>query len=453
MTTGALDVARAALAMTDDEADVVAQAESSGLARFANSEVHQPTLIENTTVTMRVVRGNRVGVAQTNRIDETGLAAVAARATDAAESAPDDPGFPGLPRPAEAAQPGGYDEATAALTPEDQARRATAAIAAADVPVYGFFTSGVTDLAIASSTGIELEQRFTDAMTLVVAADEGRSGYAEAVAARDADVDPAAVAREAAEKAVRTADAATIAPGAYAAVLEPYAIAELLQNFAYDSFGGLGLVEERSYFAGRIGERLFDERMTIVDDAADARGLPKAFDYEGVPKQRVELVVDGVARGVVWDRASARRAGGGHVTTGHAPAQDDLFFGPLPQALAVSPGDAESVDDLAARVGDGLYVTRLHYLGVVHPREGVITGMTRDGTFRIRDGKIAEPLVNLRFTVAVPELLREVLGLTRDAKLVNSSAFYGARYPYGIRTPALATSRFNVTGIGGGPGI
>ena len=65
-------------------------------------------------------------------------------------------------------------------------------------------------------------------------------------------------------------------------------------------------------------------------------------------------------------------------------------------------------------VGDGIYITRLHYLGVVDPREGVITGMTRDGTFRIRDGKIAEPLVNLRFTVAVPEMLKDVPGLTRD---------------------------------------
>ena len=87
-------------------------------------------------------------------------------------------------------------------------------------------------------------------------------------------------------------------------------------------------------------------------------------------------------------------------------------WGPLPSALSVLPGDAESVEELAELVGDGLYITRLHYLGVVHPREGIITGMTRDGTFRIRDGKIAEPLVNLRFTVAVPDLLRDVLGLT-----------------------------------------
>ena len=129
------------------------------------------------------------------------------------------------------------------------------------------------------------------------------------------------------------------------------------------------------------------------------------------------------------------------------------MFGPLPSALSVTPGEAESVDELAGLVGEGIYVTRLHYLGIVNPREGVITGMTRDGTFRIRGGRIAEPLVNLRFTVAVPELLSEVLGLTRERRLVNQSQFYDERYPQGVLCPALATARFNVTGSGSGPGL
>jgi predicted Zn-dependent protease len=121
--------------------------------------------------------------------------------------------------------------------------------------------------------------------------------------------------------------------------------------------------------------------------------------------------------------------------------------------LSVAGGEADSIDALVQLVGDGIYVTRLHYLSVVHPREGVITGMTRDGTFRIRGGKIAEPLVNLRFTVAVPEMLREVPGLTREVSLVNANDFYGERYPRGTLVPALATNRFNISGIGSAPGI
>jgi predicted Zn-dependent protease len=167
----------------------------------------------------------------------------------------------------------------------------------------------------------------------------------------------------------------------------------------------------------------------------------------------VTLVEDGVARGVVWDRLTAKRAQDGARATGHAPPPEAADLGPLPYAISVAGGNAESTEELASLVGDGLYVTRLHYLGIVNPREGVVTGMTRDGTFRIRDGRVAEPLVNLRFTVSVPELLHHVYGLTRNPVLVNAGNFYGERYPHGVLVPALATANFNVTGIGSRPGI
>ena len=449
----ALEVARAALASTDGDAEALAHVETSGLVRFASSEIHQPTLIDNVVVVLRVVRDSKLGIATTNKIDDAGLRDLARRAEEAAASAPRDPDFPGLAPAARAADVGGFDEATGRLEPDDQARLAAEAIAASASPAYGFFTSGSTELAVASTNGVAAEQRMSDATALVVVAADGMSGYADASSWRIRDIDPAAVAREASEKAQRTRDARTIEPGSYAAVLERYALADLLQYFAYDSFGALGLLEQRGYLTGRLGEQVFDESISITDDALDARGFPKAFDFEGTPKQRVELVTDGVARGVVWDRATAKRAGGDARTTGHAPPQEAAGLGPLPFALSIAGGDAESVDELVARVGDGIYVTRLHYLGVVHPREGVITGMTRDGTFRIRDGKISEPLVNLRFTIGVPELLRTVHGLTRDVQLVNASNFYSERYPYGVVAPALATASFNITGVGSMPGI
>jgi PmbA protein len=450
----ALEVARAALDAAGGEAEAVAHSERSGLARFAGSEVHQPTLIENVVVSLRVVDGNRTGVATTNKVDADGLAELAERASAAADSAPPDESFPGLAPSAEPPEVGGYDEATAALGPDDQARLAATAIDAADdIPVYGFFTSAVAELAIASSTGLSVEQRMTDASALVVAAAEGRSGYAEQTAWRATDVDPAGVTREASEKAARTEGAGTLEPGVYRAVLEPYAFADLLDYFSHDSLGALGLLEKRGYLSGKLGERTFDEKITIRDDPLDPQGLPKAFDFEGTPKQPVVLVDNGVARSVVWDRTTAARAGDGVVTTGHAGPVESRDWGPLPYCLSVAPGEAESVDELAELVGDGIYITRLHYLGVIDSREGVVTGMTRDGTFRIHDGKIGEPLVNLRFTVAVPDLLREVYGLTRTASLVNSQNFYGDRYPYGVLAPALAAARFTITGVGSKPGI
>jgi PmbA protein len=450
----ALEVARAALEAADGDAEAVAHSERSGLARFAESEIHQPTLIENVVVTLRVVRGTRSGIATTNKVDAEGLAELARRASAAAESAPEDDAFPGLAPPADPPDVDGYDEATAALEPDDQALVAAAAIdAARPTPVYGFFTSAVSELAIASTTGLSVEQRMTDATALVVAAADGCSGYAERTSWRARDIHPEAVARDAAEKALRTNGARELEPGTYRAVLEPYAFADLLDYFSHDSLGALGVLEERSYLSGRIGERVADEKITIADDPLDSHGLPKAFDFEGTPKQRVLLIEDGVARGVVWDRTTAARARNGASTTGHAGPVESRDWGPLPYSLSVAPGAAESVDELAELVADGIYVTRLHYLGVIDPRRGIVTGMTRDGTFRIRGGKIAEPLVNLRFTVSVPDLLAEVYGLTREASLVNSQNFYGERYPYGVLAPAVAAATFAITGVGSKPGI
>src|SRR5438045_2631180 len=118
----ALDAARLALEAAGGEAEAVAHSERSGLARFAGSEVHQPTLIENVVVTLRVVRGNRVGVATTNKVGDEGLAELVGRAATAAESARPDESFPGLAPPTRPPDAGGYDEATAALEPDEQAR-------------------------------------------------------------------------------------------------------------------------------------------------------------------------------------------------------------------------------------------------------------------------------------------------------------------------------------------
>jgi predicted Zn-dependent protease len=447
-----IELARRALAAAGEHAEAVAQSERSGLARFAASEVHQPTLIENEIVQVRVLLPDgRTGLAATNRLDDEGLAAVAQRAREAAAAAPPDPESPGLAEPQEPPRVDGYDEATAALGPDELARAATAAIAAAALPVYGFFTSGVSGLAIASSTGLEAERLSTDATLTVLAATPEISGWATRTSWRAGELDLEACAREAVEKAARTRGAATLEPGGYRAVLEPYALGELLQYFAETSFNGLAFAEERSFLSGRLGERLFDPRISLADDALDPSGLPAAFDFEGVPKRRVQLIEDGVARGVVWDRVSAARAGA--QTTGHAGPAQIRPWGPIPQALALAPGEAETVEELAELVGDGIYVTRVHYVNTVSEREGILTGMTRDGTFRIRGGRIAEPLANHRFSLSMPALLADVPGLTRETLLVNQSDFYEERQPYAALVPALATGRFTLTGVGSTPGL
>jgi predicted Zn-dependent protease len=347
----------------------------------------------------------------------------------------------------------GYDDETAVLTPEEQAGFAAQVIEAApEYGLYGYFTSGLTETAVASSTGHAVSQNMTDASVLAIAASDDSSGYAEATSWKAADLDPAGCAREAAEKAARTRGAIEIEAGTHAAILEPYAFSELLWYFGFSSLSALSCLEGRSYLSGRLGEKLFHDSFTLIDDGLDPEGMPKAFDLEGVPKQRVTIVEDGVAKDVVWDRRTAKRAGNGRESTGHALPAPAQGFGPLPLNLSVRAGDIPTAE-LPEQVGDGIYVTRLHYLGVVDPREGIITGMTRDGTFKIEDGKVTKPLVNLRFTTSFPKLVEGILGLSDEVVLVNRSDYYDERYPFGTRVPAIATSAFTIVGTGSGPGL
>ena len=310
----ALELAeRACQAAEGDEADASAHVESSGFARFAASAVHQPTLIRDETVTLRVVRDGRVGCATTNRTDDEGLAAAARRAAEAADRSPVDPGFAGLQEPPPVPEVGGYDEATAALTPEDQAEAAAAAIAAAPDSA----STATTRAASPSSPSprrpaIAVSQAMTDASVLALAATDDASGYAEATSWRAADLDPAAVAREAAEKAARTRGAGKIEPadlprGARAVrdLRAPLLLRlHVLERPRAPRGPQLPLRPARRAALRRRASRSGTTGSTRA-------GYPKAFDFEGVPKQRVLLVEDGVARDVVWDRRTAKQAGDG----------------------------------------------------------------------------------------------------------------------------------------------
>ena len=178
-----------------------------------------------------------------------------------------------------------YDGETAALTPEEQSALAWTAIeAAAGIGLFGYFTSGESEIAVASSAGQAVSQAMTDASIVALAASEQESGWAESSAWRVSDLDPAHVACEAADKARRTLGARETEPAVYRAVLEPYAFSEILATFGWSSLNGLAVLEGRSYLAGRMGQQAFRPDFTLVDDGGDPLGLPKAFDFEGTPK-------------------------------------------------------------------------------------------------------------------------------------------------------------------------
>ena len=300
--------------------------------------------------------------------------------------------------------------------------------------------------AIAASSGTRLEEEVSDSFMKVVCRDEsGRSGYAAATAVSAGAIDAAAVASRAASKVSRE-PLAELGPGSYAVVLEPEAVAILLEFLGGLAFNGLAHVEDRGALSGRLGTPVTAPAIDLADAPLHAGTLARGFDFEGVPKAPLALIEDGVARAVVHDRRSAALAGGDTRSTGHAIAPGGSPYGPAPTNLVLRGGAATDVADLCAPISQGIYVTRLWYVNTVRDKETLLTGMTREGTFLIEDGEITRPLRDVRFTDSVLRLLQATEALTREQRLVSEGEFYGRRFAHGVLCPALRAGGLRVTG-------
>jgi predicted Zn-dependent protease len=303
----------------------------------------------------------------------------------------------------------------------------------------GSYSTSTTTIAVANTKGIRTEHRSTRAVLLTVMMDGfasgAASGYAQAGSPDVTQIDAEALGAEAASKGDRMRGATELEAGEYEVVLEEYAVAGLLEYLSYIGFSGLAHEEGRSFMD--LGARVMGENVSIWDDGADPSGLPSPIDFEGVRRKRVDLIERGIATAVVHDAATGSRAGSG--STGHGLPAPNLF-GPMALNLFMSPGDT-SRDDLATPIKRGVWVTRFHYINPVHPKKAILTGMTKDGTFLIEDGRITRPLLNFRFTQSVPEAFSDVRAASRETKLLPGE-FFGAS-----RVPALHLGSFNFTGV------
>jgi PmbA protein len=420
------------------EAEVLIAAEDAALTRFANSEIHQNVAETNSQVSLRFVIGNRIGVASTSRTDEEGLRSLAETAGAIARNSAELEDWAGLPEPTPIPDvPQAYSATTATATPELRADGARAVIAAADAEgttAYGSFSTSTESTVVVNSKGIRAAGSRTSSQLLTVSMGPGGgTGYAESCAVNAAHIDAAAIGREAAAKARASAEPVSIEPGDYPVVLEEYAVVDLLDMLGYLGFSALAVEEGRSFV--EPGRTVGSPLVTIWDDGTDPAGLPMAFDYEGVGKQRVELIERGVCRGVVYDSQTAARAG--TISTGHGlPAPNP--YGPFPLNMLMAPG-AATREELVGGLERGLLVTRFHYTNPVHPKLAIVTGMTRDGTFLVEGGRIVGPVRNLRYTQSYLDAIAGVEAVGAERRTLRG--FLG-----GVAVPAVRIAAWTFTG-------
>ncbi len=429
------DAARA-LGIRDVEAMIGAGA--SALTRFANNRIHQNVAERRSFVSVRVLVDGRTARAGTNRLDEQSIAGTVEQAAALARLQQPDPELLPLAEPAACTAPERLCLETARLTPAARAQAVAAAIAeveGAGQTAAGAYSSGESALALLNSRGLAAYHNESMAHFSITAMAPDSSGWAKAGSTDHGDFDPAALARTAVSKAALSAAPMELSPGRYTVILEPAAVLDLLGQ-VFPDFSATAIRDGRSFLKDRLGAKLFGDNITILDDVYHPLQAGAAFDGEGVPRRSLVLVEKGYVREIAFSRQAAKLAGA--APTGHGlPLPNDM--GEIPLNIVFQGGDTP-LEQMIASTRRGILVTRLWYIREVDPYEKIMTGMTRDGTFLVKDGAVVRGVRNFRFNQGLVELLGNVEALSQPVRASGEEAF-------DMVVPAMKAREFNFTEV------
>jgi predicted Zn-dependent protease len=273
------------------------------------------------------------------------------------------------------------------------------------------------------------------------------SGWQKANSPDVKNLEPKALAETAARKAVESARPREIPTGKYTVILEPAAVLDIV-GFMFWDYAGMAILDQRSFLTGRIGTRLFGHNITIWDDVAHPLQTGSPFDGEGVERQRVALVENGVVKRVVYARATAERMKqseykdkvGPIEATGHGFALPNEM-GEMPLNIVFAPAsDPQTVEQMIASTERGVLVTRLWYIREVEPFEKMLTGMTRDGTFLVENGHVQGGVRNFRFNESLIHMLSNVEAMSVPVRSCGEESF-------DMVVPAMKVKEFNFTEV------
>jgi predicted Zn-dependent protease len=440
---------------TADEVEVHFSGGQFALTRFANNTIHQNVAEENQTLSVRTVFGGRTARASTNKFDNESLRHVVKSSESLAKVQHTDPDLLPMPDPKEAGgespqMPSRHFEEVAAITPELRAEGVKQIVGVAErykLTTAGVFSSGESFEGIFNSRGVSRWHRQTSAEISVTMIGSDSSGWRKANSPNLENLDPARMAETAAQKAVDSAHPQEISPGKYTVILEPSAVLDMV-GFMFFDYSGMAILDQRSFLTGRIGEKLFGDNITIVDDTVHPLQAGSPFDGEGMMRKKVSLVENGVVKRVVYARSTAARmkrsetaqSVGPIEATGHGfPLPNEM--GEMPMNIVFAPtGNPQAVEQMIASTDRGVLVTRLWYIREVEPFEKILTGMTRDGTFLIENGRVRHGIRNFRFNESLIHMLSNVEAMSAPQRSSGEESF-------DMVVPAMKVCDFNFTEV------
>ncbi|MFZ0997805.1 MAG: metallopeptidase TldD-related protein, partial [Candidatus Sulfotelmatobacter sp.] len=311
----------------------------------------------------------------------------------------------------------------------------------------GIFSSSESVEGIFNSRGLSDWHTQTLAEVSITMLGADSSGWQKANSPDAAKLDPLNLAEIAAKKALDSAHPAEIPAGKYTVILEPAAVLDIV-GFMFWDYSGTAILDERSFLNGRIGSRLFGENITIWDDVAHPLQTGSPFDGEGMRRLTLPLVENGVVKRVVYARGTAARMKkseykdkvGPIEATGHGfSLPNEIGEMPLNIVFAAAQ-NPQTLDQMIASTERGVLVTRLWYIREVDPYEKIVTGMTRDGTFLVENGKVQHGLRNFRFNQSLIHMLSGVEAMSVPVRSCGEESF-------DMVVPAMKVRGFNFTEV------
>lgn len=424
------------------QVEVIASQRQVGATRFAVNSITQHQEQHFSDLRVRVLLDDRQGVATGSSYSDDALDALLTSANNAATYASADPQMlPLIDKQPSYTSVESFDEATAKVPASVRADAVAGAIGHArelGVEAAGLLNAGWNESCYATSTGVHAAYRATQAgFTMSAFAGEQKvEGMADCTGRRFADLDVAACARTAVDKSLKSQQQSVVPPGAYTVLLEPSAVSDLLLFLTRLGFSSLAHIEKRTGLAGRMGQEVFSPLLSVRSDPCDPRHQGCPYDAEGFPRQALTLIEAGVPKELPQDRRTALRMQAAN--TGHANPQPDSM-GPMPGCIVVAPGP-QTQAEMLANIEDGLLISHLHYTNVVDPMRLSLTGMTRGGTWRIRNGELAEAVSDFRYTESLLDAFKNLRAIGSEARLCGGGLFGG-----GMVLPAMVIDGMHFT--------
>ncbi len=394
--------------------EIIAAEGISELTRFAESYIHQNVAETNLNLTVKVINEDKIGVVQMNSIDDHTILKNIEKAIEVTKITPKLDYHYRLVTPQSYKIKSKYSKDTANFTPLNRAQLVRQLIKEVNKRRYeaaGAFKTEESTLLVANSEGVFAFDQGTKVDFNCVITRDNSTAHTSFI---DSDINNFNINKITdglLVTALKNVEQIEIEPGVYTTILSPEAVAEILNYAGYNAFNGKMIMEGKSFVCHNQGKKIFPQAINISDDSFDELTMPIPFDLVGYPREKIDLIKDGAIKDGVYDHLTALKYN--RKCTGNTLSPEHASFGALPFNLVMKEG-SNSVEEMISSTKKGIYISRFHYVNILNPMSVQLTGMTRDGTFLIEDGKLGRAIKNMRFNTSVVDMLKAVDMISKE---------------------------------------